>query len=203
MISISIQRNALPEAAWAIIDHRISVDSSVKQLQQQLRDVIQPFAKKNHLSFEAFGQDVIKANADDDHKKCPKLGHANLTVAYNSALEPAPVSPHDISSDAWRLFSGAIKSTYASRENAPDDEKNVLMAPAVSLGNTDTRRFWDLTRNIYRFNYLSKWTTYCGFVHALHDTRTHRMIYLLDHLADNDTASEFNTEKVQISSRLS
>jgi hypothetical protein len=51
---------------------------------------------------------------------------------------------------------------WASRPEVSDDGtivelpqgEDLVMAPFFTTGNTDTRRYWDLTRSIYRFRYF-------------------------------------------------
>jgi len=63
---------------------------------------------------------------------------------FDEALEPSPVSPYD--SDAYQIFTGTIKQTFPGTRG---DE--VIVAPSLMTGNTDTKFYWRLSRNIYRF----------------------------------------------------
>jgi carboxypeptidase PM20D1 len=55
------------------------------------------------------------------------------------SLEPAPISdPH---SATFKQFSSVIRTAFS----------NVLVTPGIMVGNTDTRHFWGLSDNIYRF----------------------------------------------------
>ncbi|WWC71361.1 uncharacterized protein I206_105316 [Kwoniella pini CBS 10737] len=158
IINGGLKVNALPESVVAIVNHRISLASSVAELQQQLIDVISPVAHKLNLEVEAFGNDI---QYHDCHMhqdlSGPKVGKVILNVAFNSSLDPAPVSPFTVDSPAWRLLSGTVKGVYATRPeaklSAEEAEKTIIMAPSISTGNTDTKRYWNLTRNIYRFAY--------------------------------------------------
>lgn len=72
----------------AVVNHRISLESSVKELQSQLVAVAKPVAEKYNLNLEAFGQDV-------DLEECPmragkpKAGKLVMSVAYNSSSVPS------------------------------------------------------------------------------------------------------------------
>ncbi|WWC63515.1 uncharacterized protein I303_106118 [Kwoniella dejecticola CBS 10117] len=158
IINGGLKVNALPESVVAIVNHRISLSSSVAELQQQLVDVISPVAHKLNLQVEAFGKDVQYHGCHmGEDVSGPQAGKVILSVAFNSSLEPAPVSPFTVDSAAWRLLSGTVKGVYATRPEAslsPEDaEKTIIMAPSISTGNTDTKRYWNLTKNIYRFAY--------------------------------------------------
>ncbi len=64
-----------PEVVSAVVNHRISVASSVKELQKHLIKVLSPVAAKYDLSLEAFGKNITSA----------KSGKVILSEAYHSA----------------------------------------------------------------------------------------------------------------------
>ncbi|ORY35731.1 hypothetical protein BCR39DRAFT_511770 [Naematelia encephala] len=156
IVNGGVKVNALPEVVTAIVNHRISLAESVAELQKHLIDTLSPIAKHYNLSLEAFGKDVQLKGCHHQLTDA-KAGKLILSEAFHSALDPAPVSPHSVDSAAWRLLSGAVKAVYSTRPDAKDDEleanKDIIMAPLISTGNTDTKRYWNLTRNIYRFAY--------------------------------------------------
>ncbi|CAD6573047.1 MAG: hypothetical protein TREMPRED_000714 [Tremellales sp. Tagirdzhanova-0007] len=157
IINGGVKVNALPEVVTAIVNHRISVASSVIELQEHLIDILSPMAVKMNLSMSAFGEEV-KLRGCKAHMTEAKAGKIILSEAFNSSLNPAPVSPHTIASPAWRLLSGTVKGVHATRSDAKNDivkaRKQIQMAPGVFPGNTDTKQYWKLTRAIYRFAYL-------------------------------------------------
>ncbi|OCF32697.1 Gly-Xaa carboxypeptidase [Kwoniella heveanensis BCC8398] len=158
IINGGLKVNALPESVTAIVNHRINIASSVTELQERLVDVLGPVASKLNLELEAFGKKVqYQGCHTDEAPKGPKAGKVILDVAWNSSLEPAPVSPFTVDSAAWRLLSGTVKGVYNTRPeaqlNSEEAKKEIIMAPSISTGNTDTKRYWNLTRNIYRFAY--------------------------------------------------
>ncbi|GHJ90046.1 hypothetical protein NliqN6_6448 [Naganishia liquefaciens] len=144
LVKGGVKVNALPELSQAVINHRINADSSVAELQDQMIDVLQPLTEAYGLSFNAFGKEVSSVK--------DARGTLTLAEAFNSALEPAPISPSDTDSAAWNLLSGSAKSTWSTRKDA--DHTDLIMVPGLAIGNTDTKRYWNLTRNIYRFGYL-------------------------------------------------
>ncbi|KAL7422371.1 hypothetical protein Q5752_003017 [Cryptotrichosporon argae] len=156
IISGGVKVNALPEVVTAIINHRISIASSVSELQDRLVDVLSPVVGKLNLSLTAFGEDV-ELKGCPMHMTAAKAGRVVLSEAFNSSLNPAPVSPFTVESPAWRLLSGTVKGVYATRPeaylSAEEARKEIQMAPSLSTGNTDTKRYWNLTPNIYRFAY--------------------------------------------------
>jgi hypothetical protein len=58
-----------------------------------------------------------------------------LILPFNS-LEPAPISPHDISSPAWNLLVGSAKSTWTTSPQTKGED--LFFAPGLAIGNTDT-----------------------------------------------------------------
>jgi hypothetical protein len=81
---------------------------------------------------------------------------------FSEDLEPAPISPSDASSLAWRMLAGTSRGVWASRRGVGDgqiatlaEHEELVMAPFMMTGNTDTRRYWDLTDNIYRWRYFT------------------------------------------------
>lgn len=128
-----------PESVVAIVNHRINLASSVAELQQQITDVIAPVASKLNLAVEAFGKE-IQAHGHGCHfskDEGPKAGKVILNVAFNSSLDPAPVSPFTVDSPAWRLLSGTVKGVYATRPGAEETEAGsdeIIMAPSISTG---------------------------------------------------------------------
>lgn len=66
---------ALPETASAVINHRINVASSVKELQERITQVIEPKAVELNLTLTSFGEDIVRGKG---------LGHVDLEEAFQS-----------------------------------------------------------------------------------------------------------------------
>eukprot|EP00027_Filamoeba_sp_ATCC50430_P003555 CAMPEP_0168545962 /NCGR_PEP_ID=MMETSP0413-20121227/3245_1 /TAXON_ID=136452 /ORGANISM="Filamoeba nolandi, Strain NC-AS-23-1" /LENGTH=497 /DNA_ID=CAMNT_0008576109 /DNA_START=74 /DNA_END=1567 /DNA_ORIENTATION=- len=64
--------------------------------------------------------------------------HVSLKSA-ESSLEPAPLS--DIAAPEFHNLQKTIQQVFPG----------TLVAPSMMIGNTDTRHYWDLSKNIYRF----------------------------------------------------
>jgi len=56
-------------------------------------------------------------------------------------LPPSPISP--VTSSSFRTIQKSVETVF----NAPS-------GPSLMIGNTDTRWYWDLSKNIYRFSPL-------------------------------------------------
>jgi len=64
----------------------------------------------------------------------------NVTVRVLEQLPPSPIS--DPNSESYKFLSSAILKVF------PD----VVVAPSLMIGNTDTRWFWNVSKNIFRFS---------------------------------------------------
>ncbi|KAJ4405663.1 hypothetical protein N0V82_010285 [Gnomoniopsis sp. IMI 355080] len=135
LISGGAKINALPERTVLTVNHRVNVGDHPSDVQQRLTKVAGKIADKFNLTLHAF--------PEDDGGETPSS--ITLKVAYGSYLEPAPVSPTSViegEMTAYEVLAGTTRALYG---------EEVIMAPGLSTGNTDTRFYWDLTRNIYRY----------------------------------------------------
>ncbi|KAI0060656.1 carboxypeptidase S [Artomyces pyxidatus] len=166
LVGGGVKVNALPESAWAVVDHRIADYSSVDALQQRYIDVLGSVVAKLNLTLDAFGAD-LKFTSDD----VPSAGHVHLSDAYGTALNPAPVTPTQ-GSGPWALLSGTIISTLETSLRPSIQAKRAVIAPGLSLGNTgkvdnsvnstDTRHYWNLTSHIFRYGHRGASDGYNG-----------------------------------------
>ncbi|KAG8871465.1 hypothetical protein FRB97_008660 [Tulasnella sp. 331] len=146
IVAGGIKINALPEEAYALVNHRISTDSSVGALKAAITSLFTSFTADRKLSLNAFGKD---ADRSPDSIFSP-IANVTISEAYESALEPAPVTPTN--TEAWRLLSGTIRSVY---HDSTTGEKGVVVVTPMTLGgNTDTRFYWDLSPNIFRYTHI-------------------------------------------------
>ena len=68
-----------------------------------------------------------------------KLSTFDFSDRKDSHIPPAPVS--SIKNETWKKIRKSVADVYG----AP-------VAPFIMVGNTDTRWYWDLSDDIYRFN---------------------------------------------------
>ena len=111
MINGGIKSNALPEEAWAIVNHRISITryvehisyiilhiprspltdflsfSSVAETQAHDTATVKALAEQFNLTFEAFGNLISDPNAPSSS------GKLILEAAFGHSLNPAPRTP--------------------------------------------------------------------------------------------------------------
>ncbi|THH12982.1 hypothetical protein EW146_g7187 [Bondarzewia mesenterica] len=145
LIQGGVKANALPEQAWAVVNHRLATDSSVAVTKQRDTDLLKSLAEQFNLSYTAFGSAISAEDA-------PAYGTLTLTDAWGTALEPAPITPTDPDAVPYRILSGTIKATYDSHRGLKGGE-NIVVSPGIMSGNTDTRYYWNLTRHIFRYNH--------------------------------------------------
>lgn len=137
IIGGGVKSNALPEHASVLVNHRIAVEESVDSTRQKIVNQILEFANTYDLGVLVDGKEV---------KEKTKNGHFVYTT--NEPLEPAPVTP--INDEVWQTFGGSLRYLYEELL-FPEEEKTYVVSPFLSTGNTDTKSYWDLTRNIYRY----------------------------------------------------
>lgn len=126
--------NAIPEAASAMVNLRLDVEASVAQVKEHYESLISPIAEKHGMAFEGFGS---AGAAHSDKRKI---------ILYSvDDLEPAPISP--VEAEAFKLLSGTIRGTLSPL----DGDGDLIVTPYLMAANTDTKFFWRLTKNIYRF----------------------------------------------------
>lgn len=94
-----IKANALPEETTLIVNHRIGLHSSIKELQEHLVQVLEPVAASFGVPFDAFD--------GKSQRDC-----AGICVEALNDLEPAPVSSLD--SPSWEKVSRASAPAKAA-----------------------------------------------------------------------------------------
>ncbi|KAJ7155281.1 hypothetical protein C8R46DRAFT_438384 [Mycena filopes] len=127
IVSGGVKVNALPEAASATVNHRVSADDSVQGVYDRYVELLGPEAAQFNLS-------VVPVGAN------PAPGATRyLQLSSPYGAEASPVTPAEGS--AWEIFAGTSLHLIA----------DAIVAPYLSTGGTDTRSFVNLTRGIYRF----------------------------------------------------
>ncbi|KAH8808695.1 hypothetical protein F5884DRAFT_858217 [Xylogone sp. PMI_703] len=133
VINGGVKVNSLPEKAHAVINHRIAVESNTTDVRTKYKFIIEKeILSRYPLALDAWGD--ISGNTSET-----SAGKIVLSD-FDIPLESSPVSPYD--SHAYKIFSGTLKQVYG------DD---YIVSPSVMNGNTDTKFFWELSKNIYRF----------------------------------------------------
>lgn len=145
IIRAGVKINALPEEVDILIDSRIGVESDSSEVKNHISQLAAAFAKEYKLRVEAFGETICDYSSDEEDASVLNID------ARMEVLEPAPISPSDVNDPAWKILAGTIRHVFEDfADDSPEDP--VTVAPGIMSGNTDTRYYWSLTRNIYRFN---------------------------------------------------
>ncbi|KAK7528674.1 putative vacuolar carboxypeptidase Cps1 [Phyllosticta citriasiana] len=132
--------NALPESVTAAVNYRIASHDSVDKVENNAAKLLRPIAHKHHLSLDAFGFSDAPSE---------KRSAGSVTINTTLYMPPAPISPTSLDNPVWSLFSGTVRQVF---EDVPAYKgKTVIPVGDIMTGNTDTRHYWDLTKNIYRF----------------------------------------------------
>lgn len=134
LVNGGVKINALPEKVYAVINHRIAVESRTKDVREKMQTLLEDqILKKFSMSLDAWGD--VSGNTSTS-----AVGQIILED-FDEPLEPSPVSPFD--SEAYKMFTGTIKQTFG---------EDYVVAPSLMTGNTDTKYYWNLSKNIYRFS---------------------------------------------------
>lgn len=157
IIGGGVKANALPERTTALINHRVNVGDTTATVKARLTKLANEVAEKYNLTVHAF-------NGEGETPSSITLDGGNVP------LEPAPVSPTDVDTvTPYFVLSGTTRAVFG---------EEVIMAPGLSTGNTDTRYYWDVTTHIFR--YLPGWDpedTGLGGIHTV-DERVSMMRHI-------------------------
>ncbi|KAH0836413.1 hypothetical protein J3R83DRAFT_8014 [Lanmaoa asiatica] len=170
LVGGGVKVNALPEAVWAVANHRVADHSSLAELMDHFTEITLSVAAKHNMTLEAFGKTVGSQG--------PSWGTIRLSDAFDSALVPAPVTP-TTGSGPYELLSGTIRSTLQTHLRTDELPRSAVVAPGLSTGeyfmylcsrilmsrvtgNTDTRHYWNLTQHIFRYGHRGAADGYNG-----------------------------------------
>ncbi|KAL6929121.1 hypothetical protein ACO0SA_002461 [Hanseniaspora valbyensis] len=139
IISGGVKSNALPEDVFTIVNHRIEVGSSVKEVFERDLAMARIIAKTYNYGLKSGDKILI-----------PKTENGFIIAEiYGQPLEPAPVSPEN---EVWDLFKKTIYNTFVNGIDSKSEKKaQFVVSPSTATFNTDTKAYWNLTENIYRF----------------------------------------------------
>jgi Gly-Xaa carboxypeptidase len=124
IVSGGVKINALPEKVYAVINHRIAVESHVSDIRSNLQSLISSkIIPKFSLTLNTWGE--VSENTSSAAKRAVTLED------FDEPLEPAPVSPFD--TGAYKVVTGRIKQVSG---------EDMVVAPSLMTGNTDTKYYW-------------------------------------------------------------
>lgn len=138
IINGGIKANALPEVTSFLVNHRIDIHSSVNETLQADLKYARKIAKKYGYGLSYNNEYLL-----------PETELGTIEVAIVQSLEPAPVSPS--SGPIWDTLAGTIQNVFENGVFADRDDIRFYISTYLMTGNTDTRYYWALTKNVYRF----------------------------------------------------
>lgn len=137
MVQGGTKSNALPEHASVLVNHRIALEESVEIVTDKVLDQVKNVAQRFDLGIVFNGEEIRKRTSN---------GYFNYSLV--GLLEPAPITP--INDKIWNAFGGSLRYLYEELIPLKANE-TFIVSPFISTGNTDTKSYWDLTRNIFRY----------------------------------------------------
>ena len=128
IVAGGVKVNALPERVHAVVNHRINIGETSQDIKDHIAKVAAKVTGRHNLTLHAFDGEE-------------EIGSVVL-IEREKTLEPAPVSPTAVEgTTAYGVLAGTTRGIY----------EGVAVAPGLMTGNTDTRYYWDLSENIFRF----------------------------------------------------
>lgn len=137
MIGGGVKSNALPEKVSAVVNYRVGLHETPEEVIERAVGIIAPIAEEYGLGFSYPG-------STEEEKG--EVNHIDIRP-LSEPLQPAPVSPTSLEDLVWRRFAGVTRGVFEDVFN-----KTVVVVGDVMTGNTDTRFYWNLSRNIYRWS---------------------------------------------------
>ncbi|KAJ9138232.1 Peptidase family M20/M25/M40 [Pleurostoma richardsiae] len=145
IIGGGVKVNALPERTKATVNHRVNVGSHPSVVQDRLTLLAGKIADKYNLTLNAFTDE-------------PETPSSIVLKVAGKPLEPAPVTPTSVDGvTPYGILSGTTRALYG---------EDIIMAPGIMTGNTDTKFYWDLTKHIFR--YVPGWDDEQAFMDGVH-----------------------------------
>ncbi|GAB1195899.1 hypothetical protein APSETT444_005164 [Aspergillus pseudonomiae] len=137
-----VKTNALPEHVEAVVNYRVALHQTPEEVMDRAVRLIAPIVERLNLTLAAFPEDKQGEEG--------KVNHLTIST-LSKVLSPAPVSPTGTGTDAvWTRFAGVTRSVFESVPSLKG--KTVVVSGDIMTGNTDTRFYWNLSRNIYRWS---------------------------------------------------
>lgn len=131
LINGGVKTNALPERTQFTVNHRINVGSNAQTILSHITSLAAKVASEHNLTLTPF-----------NGTESP----SSITLSHRATLlEPAPVTPSTVDPQhpsAYSVLAGTTRALYGEA---------LLVAPGIMTGNTDTRYYWDLSENIFRY----------------------------------------------------
>jgi Gly-Xaa carboxypeptidase len=195
LVSGGLKINALPEEVVLAVNFRVSVDSSVTETREKLVGNVKTIAEKYGLGLKvnATSKQSDATSGDPNVVQIlPATERGEFIIEnYASFIEPAPISP--VTGATWETLAGTIREVFENFAgpiidplNPPADKsqqqqgqgdsmdakkkkKPIIIAPSLMTANTDTKHYWPLTKNIYRFSPTRVTDIRMGNIHTVNE----------------------------------
>ena len=131
--------NALPEHVRLVVNHRVSVETSLETIMANIQSQVEKIAEKHDLGLTVLGESIRPAT----EKGCFVVGYQSPPTAT------APVSPSN--DTVWSEVAGVTRHVFEQLVY-PNLTHPLVLVPGMMPANTDTRHYWNLTKNIYRYS---------------------------------------------------
>lgn len=140
--------NALPEDVHMVVNHRIAIGKTVDSVKTRFASRVKKIGEKHDIDVVAYGERIYKAKTS--------YGHFNVDL-FADTLEYAPVSPSN--DTVWEYLARTTRHVFENLVLKNTTDYPIITAPSIMPANTDTKYYWKLTKNIYRYtpmiiNYL-------------------------------------------------
>ncbi|KAH6648346.1 hypothetical protein BKA67DRAFT_574554 [Truncatella angustata] len=136
-----VKINAMPEKIRVGVNHRVAPHNTADEVKKKIVDLIKPIAEKYSLHVNAYkGEEAfqeLRPAYEVDY-------NGTLTITSSQGTANAPISP--TSGAVWDVFSGTIQHSFAFPGG------RVVPVGELMTGNTDTRYYLNLTKNVYRWS---------------------------------------------------
>ncbi|KAK8853126.1 hypothetical protein IAR55_003827 [Kwoniella newhampshirensis] len=130
-ISGGIKNNVLPDEAHFLVNSRLEATTTPEIYLQTIIDTVVPQAQKLDLTVHFRNETLYTGSS------------GILTINPTALLSAAPITSWK--TPQWSTLSSAVRATWGPE---------TVTAPSLATGNTDTARYWDLTKNIVRWTPL-------------------------------------------------
>jgi Gly-Xaa carboxypeptidase len=136
VIKGGVKSNALPEFVSITYNSRVSVESTVNVTVEHVLDSVKAIAKKFNLGIYLNDEIIAEPTSNGVFK-----------IEYTEFIEALPVTP--ASGSVWDVLAGTLKHVFQD-EVLPEGDQ-IHIAPGIMTANTDTKSYYKLTENVFRF----------------------------------------------------
>ncbi|XP_050041567.2 N-fatty-acyl-amino acid synthase/hydrolase PM20D1-like [Dermacentor andersoni] len=133
-----------PAISWFMsrnqqLDSMIRTTTTVTRIAGGVKDNVVPAEAHAYINHRVHPSQSVAEVIELDRQLLGGLPNVSLEVLH--AMEAHPVSPHSEQELGFRAIACSVRKIFPE----------AISVPALALGNTDTRYYLDLTRNVYRF----------------------------------------------------